>query len=110
MELTTTEFKVAELVTRGFSEKEIAQQMFISPKTVHNHTYNIRKKWNARSAVDLARTFILQLDNPKQFFTAIACLLIQFHIVLNCETMEVRRPIRSGARTTRVISSRKNKE
>ncbi|WP_417868003.1 response regulator transcription factor [Xanthomarina gelatinilytica] len=110
MDLTQTEMKVAEYVTRGYSEKEIASEMFISPKTVHNHTYNIRKKWNARSAVDLARTFILNLENPKQYFAAIVALVIQFHIMINCETMELRRPVRTSARIVRVKSGRKNKD
>lgn len=109
MDLTTTEFKIAELVARGFSEKEIGTKLYISPKTVHNHTYNIRKKIGARSAVDIARMFILSLDNPKQFFTALAALVIQFHIMANCETMELRRPVRTSSRVTRTVKSgRKN--
>ena len=100
MELTVTEYKVADLVTRGLSEKEIASELFISPKTVHNHTYNIRKKWNARSAVDLARIFILSLEDPRKYFTAIAFLIIQAHIMYNCETIELRRPARPGTRIT----------
>lgn len=105
--LSKTEYKVAEHVTRGLSEKEIAAQMFISPKTVHNHTYNIRKKWNARSAVDICRMFILRLDNPRQFFATIICLTIQFHVIFNCEEMDLRRPVRTSVR---VRSGRKNKD
>lgn len=41
-ELSNTEYRVAEFVAKGFSEKEIADKMFISPHTVHNHTYRIR--------------------------------------------------------------------
>lgn len=112
MELSKQEYRVAELLTLGFTEKEIASQLYISPKTVNNHTYNIRKKLDCRNAVDVARKFILSLDNPKQFFTAVVCLLIQLHIVFNLETMELRRPARvNGARVTRTIKSgRKNKD
>jgi DNA-binding CsgD family transcriptional regulator len=99
MELTETEFRVAEFVAKGFSEKEIANQMYISPMTVHNHTYRIRKKWNARSAVDVARKFILA--NPQKFFTVMAFLTIQLHIVFHCADMDLRRPARTSVRTVR---------
>ena len=103
MELTKQEYTVAELLTRGKSEKEIASELFISPKTVNNHTYNIRKKWNARCAVDIARTFILGLEEPKKFFISVLFLIIQGHIMFNCVTMDLRRPSRaSGARTVRI--------
>lgn len=106
MNLSKQEYKIAELLTLGNTEKEIASTLFIAPKTVNNHTYNIRKKLKARNAVDIARKFILSLDNPKQYFTALVCLLIQFHIIINIETMELRRPARTGgARVTRTIKS-----
>lgn len=101
MELTETEYKVAEQIARGFAEKEIAEKMCISPTTVHNHAYRIRKKWNARSAVDVCRMFILRLDNPKQFFAAILFLILQFNIILYCPTMDLRRSSRNGNRITR---------
>lgn len=112
MELTQTENKVAELVARGLSEKEIASKLFVSPKTVHNHTYNIRKKIKARSNVDVARFFILRLDNPKQFFSAILFLVIQTFIMFDCADLDLRRP---SGRSTRVIrvstrTGRKNKD
>lgn len=69
MELTKKEYMVAEHLTRGKSEKEIAVEMFVSPKTFNNHTYNIRKQWNARCAVDIARKFILQLEGKYKNFT-----------------------------------------
>lgn len=101
VELSKTEYQVAELVTRGYSEKEIACKLFISPKTVHTHTYNIRKKWNARCAVDVARIFILQLDNPKKYFTVLSFLIIQFHIITQCADMDLRRPARTSVRIAR---------
>lgn len=112
MELSNQEYRVAELLTLGNTEKEIASKLFVSPKTVNAHTYNIRKKWDCRNAVDIARKFILRIDNPRQYFTALVCLLIQFHIIVNIETMELRRPARtSGARVTRTVKSgRKNKD
>ncbi|QLE02910.1 response regulator transcription factor [Galbibacter sp. BG1] len=106
MELTDTEYKVAGLVAAGFSEKEIASKLFVSPKTVHNHTYNIRKKWNARNGVDVARKFILNLDNPKQFFAAALFLSIQFFIVFESVNVEVRR---ASVRTVKVVRAKNAK-
>lgn len=101
MELSKQEYVVAELLTRGKTEKEIAGELFISPKTVNNHKYNIRKKWNARNAVDIARMFILSLDDPKKYFAVLVFMTIQFHIVIQCHKMELRRPTRTATRTVR---------
>jgi len=100
MELTEREHEVAELVTRGYSEKEIADKLFLSPATIHNHTYNIRKKTGARSAVDIARNFILSLPDPKQFFLAAGFLMIQLYAIENCPDMQLRRP--PSTRVTRI--------
>ena len=95
--LTAREQTIAELITQGNAQKEIADELFVSPHTVRNHIINIMKKWDARNSVDVARKYILQ--NPKQFFTAICFLIIQSMIVFNCETMEIRRPVRNSNRT-----------
>lgn len=108
MELSKTEYRVAEYIARGLSEKEIADRMYISHKTVHNHTYNIRKKWNARCAVDVARKFILGLDNPRQFFKVLSFLLIQFNIVFTNPDIDLRKSIRTSTRVTRIIRKNKN--
>lgn len=100
MELTEREHEIAELVTRGYSEKEIADKLYVSPATIHNHTYNIRKKTGARSAVDIAREFILSLPDPKQFFLATSFLMIQLYAIENCPDIDFRRP--PATRITRV--------
>lgn len=88
--LTTTEWDVARQVAFGHSEKEIADIMCVSPKTVHAHTYNIRKKTGSRSAVDIARKVILSFDNPhKHFLGAIAIAAsVIFTTNLNIRKME----------------------
>lgn len=93
--LSPTETKIAELVARGFSEKEIADKMYVSPNTVHNHTYNIRRKWKARSAVDIARKFILSIENPKQFFISLLFITIQFHIFIVNDDIDMRKTRRN---------------
>ena len=40
-ELTTRECEVLRLVSRGLKNSQIADRLFISPKTVRNHVYNI---------------------------------------------------------------------
>ena len=101
--LTKTENKVAENVARGFSEKEIANILFVSPSTIHNHTYNIRRKINARSAVDIARKYILSLENPKAFLITILFLSIQGYMLLATPDYDVKRPnkVKVKARTSR---------
>ncbi|MFO7750228.1 MAG: response regulator transcription factor [Desulfobacteraceae bacterium] len=53
--LTAREQEIMVLVTRGFSSRKIADQLFISPKTVQNHRSRIMKKLNAGNVIDLAR-------------------------------------------------------
>ena len=43
-ELTKREYEVIRLISRGFNNKEIATELFISEKTVKNHVSNIFKK------------------------------------------------------------------
>lgn len=99
MNLTATEYRIAEQLTQGKLQKEIAEELFVSPHTVRNHTVNIMKKLDARNVVDVARIFIL--ENPKKFFTSVAFLIIHAFIVFNCETMELRRPVRTQVRTSK---------
>ena len=106
--LSARELHIAEKVSLGLSEKEIADQLFISPLTVHNHTYNIRKKLNARCAVDIARKYILSLDNPKRYFAAIGMAVIQLFIIINLQSMELRRPARPSVRTSKTSKTLKS--
>ena len=51
--LSEREKEVIVHVVRGMSNKEIAEQMFISPNTVMTHRRNIARKLNIRSAAGL---------------------------------------------------------
>ncbi len=44
--LSPTEIQIANLIREGRSSKEIAARLRLSPRTVHTHRYNIRKKLN----------------------------------------------------------------
>lgn len=53
-QLTPRERKVGAAIAAGLSNKEIAQDLGISYRTVENHRANILKKLDARNAVDIA--------------------------------------------------------
>jgi len=53
--LTESERQVADLVARGHSNKEIAERLYMSHRTVGSHLYHIFPKLGLRSRVELAR-------------------------------------------------------
>lgn len=106
--LSPRELDIVEELTRGYSEKEIAARKHVSPKTVNNHLTNVRKKWNARCAVDIARKFILSLDDPKKYFAVMAFLVIQFHIIVETPDMDLRRPAKTAKRVVRTARRNNN--
>jgi DNA-binding CsgD family transcriptional regulator len=53
-ELTATERRVAGLVAEGRPTKEVAQALFVSPKTVEKHLSRIYAKLGVRSRAELA--------------------------------------------------------
>ena len=55
VQLTPTELRVAELVTGGMSNKEVAELCWISPRTVAFHLRNVFTKTGVTSRGELAR-------------------------------------------------------
>lgn len=53
--LTPREQEILRLLAEGQSAKEIANRLFISPKTVENHRINIMRKLELRRPMDLIR-------------------------------------------------------
>jgi predicted ATPase/class 3 adenylate cyclase/DNA-binding CsgD family transcriptional regulator len=53
--LTPAELDVARLVVEGLANKEIAQRLFVSPRTVQTHLTHIYAKLDLASRVQLAR-------------------------------------------------------
>jgi len=92
--LTKQEQRISRLVALGYIEKEIADMMCLSAHTIHTHTKNIRKKTGARNMVDIARNFILSLDNPQHLFKAVLFIAIQLHMVLQVQNFDTRGPKR----------------
>jgi len=52
--LTKAETKVVLLVARGLSNSRIAEELFVSPRTVRSHLEHVFKKLSVRSRVELA--------------------------------------------------------
>ena len=57
--LTPREFQIARFVSQGLSNREVAAQLFLSPRTVDFHLRNVLTKLGIASRTELAT---LQLD------------------------------------------------
>ena len=68
--LTPREVEVLRLLARGLSNKEIAQRLFISPKTVGNHAEHIYAKIDAQSRAAAAYFAMQQGLLPEEEFPA----------------------------------------
>jgi DNA-binding NarL/FixJ family response regulator len=53
--LTPREQEVMRLLAQGVPTKEVAERLFISPKTVENHRANIMAKLGVHSSIELVR-------------------------------------------------------
>ncbi len=53
--LTPREQEVMRLLAEGFAVREIAEKLYISPKTVENHRSNLMRKLGLHNAVELVR-------------------------------------------------------
>lgn len=51
--ISAREAEIIERLVAGDATKDIAERLFISPKTVENHVYNIYKKVNVRNRLQL---------------------------------------------------------
>lgn len=58
--LTAAEVKVARLVAQGATNRQVAEQLFLSRHTVNTHVRHIFTKWGINSRVDLARLVLAQ--------------------------------------------------
>jgi DNA-binding NarL/FixJ family response regulator len=65
--LTAREQEVMRLLAEGLSTRDIAERLYISPKTVENHRANLMKKLGLSSTIELvryaARLGLIDLDN-----------------------------------------------
>jgi DNA-binding NarL/FixJ family response regulator len=64
--LSDRELEVFQMIGRGLSVKEIAQQLFLSSKTVEVHREHIKEKLGMRSSAELLRYAVVHtLEEPK---------------------------------------------
>ena len=61
-QLSPHERRLAELVTRGYSNRQIAGEVYLSEKTVESHLSRIFEKLGLKSRVDLAREMTRALE------------------------------------------------
>ena len=66
LELTPRELEVVELVAEGLSNREVAQRLCRSPRTIENHLRSVYQKLNVRNRVEMIRaaTDLDLLDVP----------------------------------------------
>ncbi len=64
--LTSREQEVMRMLAEGLTTKDVAEKLYISPKTVENHRTNLMKKLGLQSTVELiryaARLGLIDLD------------------------------------------------
>jgi DNA-binding CsgD family transcriptional regulator len=63
--LTRREKEVAALVAQGFTNGQIAKELYISERTVDHHVEKILKKLNLRSREQVASRLAQQLQDPR---------------------------------------------
>lgn len=54
-ELTEREIEIIKAVSQGFSNKEIAEKLFISPRTADTHRTNIMRKLDLHNVAEMVR-------------------------------------------------------
>lgn len=63
--LTDAEWRVAELVARGMSNKEIAVELDLSVRTIENHVSRILAKKNFSNRVEIARQILAKQSGER---------------------------------------------
>jgi DNA-binding NarL/FixJ family response regulator len=67
-ELSDRELEVFHMIGQGKPTREIARQLFLSPKTIESHRMSIKTKLNLKSATELVR-YAIRADQAAQVAT-----------------------------------------
>jgi DNA-binding CsgD family transcriptional regulator len=62
--LSQREWDIVELVTKGYTNREVGELLSISRKTVTNHLYHIYKKVGVKNRVELLAELNALLQEP----------------------------------------------
>jgi DNA-binding CsgD family transcriptional regulator len=53
--LTKREIEIIKLIAEGMTSQEMAEKLFISPRTVETHRANLMKKLGVKNAIELVK-------------------------------------------------------
>ena len=67
MKLSNRETEILELISRGFTDKEIAVMLKISPRTVQTHVTRTVLKFDARNRTHAVTLFLMKSLNIPSF-------------------------------------------
>ena len=111
--LTKRESEIAELFAWGASKKDVAKRLFISERTVENHTRNIYDKTgcskvNELSAWWFCKTFHISFELSPFKRNAITMVMIMLMIpqIMDFDNMPIRTRTNS-CRVVRVVRARR---
>ncbi len=101
--LSHREMQVAELLAWGYTDKEVAHQLFVSFNTIRKHRQNIYDRLNLQNLADLTRWYFAETEKLvfgikpvlrkilAIFFLCLAISIEYFHIdAMRARTARVR--------------------
>lgn len=68
--ITNREQQILEFLYKELTNREIADRLFISPRTVDTHKRNLRKKLNVKSSVGLIKYYLMNIQPNKVISSA----------------------------------------